>query len=265
MSTEENKALVRRHLKEVLEGGHVELIDSYYAPDGSVADIDTPEQFRDRVLWHHKTCPGFKLTILDLMAEGDKVMAHLKYNLTYSVPVDPPPANFPPLGQPVTWRNFNVFRIVNGKMVSQQPLTGWTEMLVEIGVIPLEQIDHNKTAVRKFVDAVNNQDTALLAEVCTPELAKDWTGLLPGVYAQFKDHRVEITDLVADGESAAAKMNSSGIHTGDFLGLPPTGNAWTNQGICYFKFRDGKIANFDGQWDVVNHIAQLGGAIQPLA
>ncbi len=37
MSTEENKALVRRHLKEVLEGGHVELLDSYYAPDGSIA------------------------------------------------------------------------------------------------------------------------------------------------------------------------------------------------------------------------------------
>ncbi len=43
MSTEENKAIVLRHMKDVMEQGRVELIDSYYAPDGSVPDMDTPE------------------------------------------------------------------------------------------------------------------------------------------------------------------------------------------------------------------------------
>ena len=264
MSTEENKALVRRHLKEVLEGGHVELIDSYYAPDGSTP-TDTPQEWRERVLWFHKTCPGFKLTILDLMAEGDKVMAHLKYNLTYSVPVDPPPTNFPPLGKPVTWRNFNVFRILNGKMVSQQPLTGWTEMLVEIGVIPLEQIDHNKSAVRKFVDGLNQQDAALLAEVCTPEVAKLWTEMLPSAYARFKDHHIELVEMVADGEHVAVKLATSGYHTGEFEGIPATGKWWTNQGNGFIYFTDGKISNVDLVFDVINQIKQLGGVIQPAA
>ena len=61
MSTKENKAVVVRHLKEVLEQGHVELIDSYYAPDGSVQDMETPEKWKDLILWHHKFCPGFKI------------------------------------------------------------------------------------------------------------------------------------------------------------------------------------------------------------
>src|SRR3990172_9506915 len=144
MSTEENKAIVVRHIKEVLEQGRVDLIDSYYAPDGSASKMDTPEEWKDRVLWFHKTCPGFKITILDMMADGDKVMSHIHADLTYTVPADPPPSFFPPLGKPVGWENMDVFRIVNGKMVSHQNVSGWTGMLLEIGVNPLPKSAENK-------------------------------------------------------------------------------------------------------------------------
>ena len=230
---------------------------------GPHPDMDTPEQWKERVLWFHKTCPGFKGTILDLMAEGDKVMANTQWDLTYTVPPESPPANFPPLGKPVSWRNMNVFRIVDGKLVSQQNSSGWTDMLVEIGVIPLEKIEHNKTAVRKFVDALNRQDTALLAEVCTPEVAKEWTEALPGIYASMKDHHIELVDMVADGESVAVKMATQGYHTGELHGLPPTGKWWTNRVFTFFRFADGKIAEVDALPDAENLIKQLGGTIQP--
>jgi predicted SnoaL-like aldol condensation-catalyzing enzyme len=183
MSTEDNKAIAVRHIKEVLEQGRVDLIDSYYAPDGPTSNFDTPEQWKERVLWFHKSCPGFKITILDMMAEGDKVMAHTLLELTYTVPADPPPSFFPPLGKPVSWRNMDVFRIVNGKMVSHKSVLGWTDMLVENGVDPMPKTAANKAAVRKFCDALNRQDAALLAEVCTPEVAKGWTEALPGLSA----------------------------------------------------------------------------------
>ena len=265
MSTEENKAIVLRHIMDVLEQGHVELIESYYAPDGSVPDMDTPEQWRKRVLWFHKTCPGFKVTILDMMADGDKVMVHMHCDLTYTVPTEPPPSYFPPLGKPVSWRNMNIFRIADGKMVSDQGESGWYDMLVKIGVIPLEKIEQNRAAVHKFVDALNRQDTALLAEVCTPELAKEWKEALPGAYATFKDHHIELVDMVADGESVAVKMATSGYHTGEFMGIPATGKWWTNHGNAIFYFTDGKIAKDDLVFDVENHIKQLGGTIQPSA
>ena len=265
MSTEANKAIVWRHEKEVLEEGRVDLIESYYAPDGSTPGMDTPEQWRDRVLWHHKTCPGFKITILDLMAEGDKVMVHLKADLTYSVPVDPPPANFPPLGLPVSWRNMNVYQIVDGKMVGQQSVTGWKDMLVRTGVIPLQQIEQNKVAVRKFVDGINQQDSTLLSEACTPEVAKRWTENLPGMYERMKEHHIEIVEMVADGEGVAIKMATSGYHTGVILGLPATGKWWTNRVFTFFHCEDGKITQVSALPDVENHIKQLGGSIQPAA
>lgn len=263
MSLEENKAIVLRHQKEVLEQGHVELIDSYYAPDGSVPDMDTPQQWRERVLWHHKACPGFTITILDMMAEGDKVMLHTHINLTYSVPVDPPPSFFPPLGVPVSWRNMNVFRIVNGMLVARQGVLGWKDMLVEIGVIPLEQIDHNKAAVRKFVDGLNRQDGALLTEVSTPEIAKKFTDMLPGMYARMNNHHIELVDMVIDGEGVAVKMATSGYHTGVIHNLPATGKWWTNRVFAFFHFTDGQIDQVDLLDDAVNISKQLGGAIQP--
>ena len=138
-------------------------------------------------------------------------------------------------------------------------------MLVEIGVIPLKQIENNRAAVRKFVDGLNQQDPALLDEVCTPEVAKSWTELLPGMYARMKDHHIELVDMVADGEGVAVKMATSGYQTGVMHGLPPSGKWWTNRVFTFFRFADGKIAEVDPLPDAENIIKQIGGSIQPVA
>src|SRR5689334_6865246 len=130
MSLEENKAIVRRHMIDVLEQGHVELIDGYYAPDGSVPGMDTPQQWRDRVLWHHKYASGFKITILNMVAEDNLVAVHWQADLTFSVMPDPPPS-MPhyPLGKPISWKIMNIFGVVNGKIVSMVSANPWIEVL----------------------------------------------------------------------------------------------------------------------------------------
>lgn len=135
MSLEDNKAIVRRHLIDVLEQGHVELIDGYYTPDGSVPEMGTPQEYRDRVLWHHKVAPGFKITIHDMVAEGDKVMVYYTADLTYSVVPDPPP-DFPsyPFGRPVHWKIMSLGRVVDGKLVAWESANEWIGMLVKEGM-----------------------------------------------------------------------------------------------------------------------------------
>lgn len=266
MSTEENKAIARRFFEEVWNLGRVEQLDSFYAPDGSVPGMDSLQDSKNNILWFHKAAPGLKFTILNLLAEGDIVMAYWQVNVTYQTPTEPLPDEFfIPLGKPVSWKGVDIFRIVDGKIVSQQNANPWHSMLVEIGVIPLEKIIHNKAAVRKFVDALNRQDTALLAEVCTPEVAKEWTEWLLGMYTSMKDHHIELVAMVADGESVAVKMATSGYHTGEIHGLPATGNRWTNRVYTFFRFVDGKISEVDALADAENIIKQLGGAIHPVA
>jgi predicted SnoaL-like aldol condensation-catalyzing enzyme len=139
MSTQENKAIVVRHLKNFLEQGQLELIDSYYAPDGSYADMWTIEKWKETVRWHHKTCPGFKVNLLEVIAEGDLVMAFIQFEVTYTLPEIPSTTNYP-LGKPIIWRNVNVHRIVNGKIVFEQFLGNLTDALVKAGAVRLEKV-----------------------------------------------------------------------------------------------------------------------------
>jgi predicted ester cyclase len=261
-TTEENKAIVTSFLKDALEGGKVDLIDSIYAPDGSDPNMLSLEGWKANTLWFQRACPGFTVTILDMMAEGERVMVNLRADIVYSNPAESAPAWFPPLGKPVSWRNMHVFHIVGGKIVSENSVSGWTDMLVKTGVVPLDQISSNKAAVRKFVDGLNNRDAALLTEVCSPELAKDWIDSLPGLYATMKDHHIELSEIIADGDAVAVKMATSGYHTGELFGLAPTGKWWTNRGQCFFRFSAGKIAEVDPLFDAENHFKQLGGFVR---
>jgi steroid delta-isomerase-like uncharacterized protein len=136
---------------------------------------------------------------------------------------------------------------------------------VDIGVIPLKQITANQAAVRKFVDGVNQRDPALLAETCTPELAQQFSAMLPGMYERMRDHHIEIVDMVTDGAAVAMHMATSGYHTGTMHNLPATGKWWTNRVFSYFHFEGGKISQVDLLPDVENIIKQLGGSIQPTA
>jgi predicted ester cyclase len=125
--------------------------------------------------------------------------------------------------------------------------------------------EENKAAVRKFVDALNRRDTALLAEVCTPEVAKNWIETLPGMYASMKDHHIELDEIIADGEGVAVRMATSGYHSGEMHGLPASGKWWTNRVFAFVRFVDGKIADVDLLPDIENIIQQIGGSIQPAA
>ena len=132
MSIEENKAIVVRHLKEFLEQGKLELIDSYYAPDGSDPEMWSAEQWRDAVRSTHKNSPGFKVNLLELVAEGEWVMAYIQFDL--------PNADVKNPLKLLSWRNVNIHRIVNGKIVVERFFGNQTDVLEKEGLIKIEKV-----------------------------------------------------------------------------------------------------------------------------
>src|SRR5258708_2421822 len=82
MSTEENKALVRRLIEEVWNQGNLAIFDELYAPDFIFHDPGLPQvrtreedkQWIARIL---KAFSDFHITIDDLIAEGDQVVVRL--------------------------------------------------------------------------------------------------------------------------------------------------------------------------------------------
>ena len=141
MSVEENKTIVRKYWLEAWGQGHVDILDTIYAPDGSVPDQSDLQGIKDLILWHHKIAPNLKITILDMVGEGEKVVIFLQADLTYSVIPDPPPTPPTyPYGKLASWKVMILVRVVDGKIVSEVSANEWTDMLVKAGVYVLAQL-----------------------------------------------------------------------------------------------------------------------------
>jgi predicted ester cyclase len=101
----------------------------------------------------------------------------------------------------------------------------------------------NKAVVRRLFEAVNEQNLDELDELLAPDLAQYLKQqVIPWVYATFAGHQITITDLIAEGDKVVARLATSGGHTGEWRGIPPTGKQWTNTGV-YFP---GRLALFLG-------------------
>jgi predicted ester cyclase len=138
--------------------------------------------------------------------------------------------------------------------------------------------EENKALARRFCAALNGaldgrdpaaltqQDLAVFDEIMTPDLVRSTRqGLLPGAYGLWGDHRIEITDMVAEGDQVWARVATSGGHTGEWKGIAPTGRRWTNTGVLFFRIAEHRIAERSGQFDQLNHLVQLGATITPAA
>jgi len=123
----------------------------------------------------------------------------------------------------------------------------------------------SKIMVRRLIDAVNKRDFATIDEVMAPELARYFREqAIPWIYATYGDeHRTEITDVIAEGDKVWARLATSGGHTGEWMGVPPTGKTWTNTGIYYVRVAQGKIVEVSALFDNLNLLKQLGATITP--
>jgi steroid delta-isomerase-like uncharacterized protein len=74
----------------------------------------------------------------------------------------------------------------------------------------------------------------------------------------------EIDLLVAEDDLVAARVLASGVHTGDFMGVPPTGKVVELSDWHYWRFDDkGLIIEHWNQYNTLEVMQQLG-VIPPL-
>jgi len=90
-----------------------------------------------------------------------------------------------------------------------------------------------------------------------------WIGATKMYHAAFPDIHVEITDIVSDGDMVAVHEVVTGTHSGDALGLPPTGKSATVEAVHFVKFRDGKIVERKSMTDMMSLFVQLGLVTPP--
>lgn len=91
-----------------------------------------------------------------------------------------------------------------------------------------------------------------------PGLKDHYTGLLKG----FPDMRIEINDLIADGEKLAHRFTFNGTQRGEFLGVKPTGKLVTASGIQIQLFSEGKCIEVWSVLDTFRFLTEMGAVPQ---
>ena len=124
MSTEQNKAVVRRFLEASLNAMDSDIVDELFAPD--YVNHMVPggrEGFKQLFAMIRSAYPGLKMDykIERLMAEGDYVMMRASMHISYA-------------GKEATGSGLGEYRLANGKIVEDWPLSGAAELLQQVGV-----------------------------------------------------------------------------------------------------------------------------------
>lgn len=130
---EQNKALITRFYKEVVNQRKVELIDEMIAEefDDHAARDKGREHFK--TLYHVmiRIFPDIQAVLQDLIAEGDKVVARVEFTATQADSF----RGFPATNRLVTYPGMDIFRIEDGKLVERWAQRDFLGMLEKLGHI----------------------------------------------------------------------------------------------------------------------------------
>jgi steroid delta-isomerase-like uncharacterized protein len=140
MSTEENKAIVRRAIEEGWNQGHVAVFDELNAPtfinhDPGTPDVRTSEDYKRWVTESLSAFPNLHVTIEDLVAEGDQVAMRWTFRGTHTGDLVAP-MPLPATGKQVTVTGITIVRVASGKGVEVWSQGDTMGFLQQLGVIP---------------------------------------------------------------------------------------------------------------------------------
>jgi predicted ester cyclase len=130
MSTESNKAVVREFMLQILTGRNLDIADEILAPNYvnlmTGADL---AGFKQMLVGMSNAFSDMQLEIDELIAEGDVVVARWKMELTHSGSL----MGEPPTGKRISSRGLTYYRLVNGQIVEDDPLST-PDLLQQIGI-----------------------------------------------------------------------------------------------------------------------------------
>ena len=140
MSTEENKAVVRRFFEELLSTDNLALADEILSPDfrfyfaGSPDPMDL-KRYKDFLAARRAAFPDRRFAVEDMIAEGDKVSARFTMRGTHNGEL----RGIAPSGREVTMSGIDIIRLKEGKMVEDRVEVDQLGMMQQLGVIPSPQ------------------------------------------------------------------------------------------------------------------------------
>jgi predicted ester cyclase len=139
-------------------------------------------------------------------------------------------------------------------------------------------IDENKTLVRRYIEAVDKNDSSDWS-VIDEYVAEDFVAHnppFPGVSLDREGLKEaaeifrcatpgthEIGLQVAEGDLVVSQIIGHGVHSGEFMGIPPSNKEVETEGIAIHRIREGKIVEYWATVDVARVMQQIGAMPGP--
>jgi len=121
--------------------------------------------------------------------------------------------------------------------------------------------ERNRTTILRFFGEVMGAGDLDLLDELAIENYEDHVALPgQGLGRQGLKHRVariraafqprqRLHDVIVDADSIAVRWSLSGVHSAEFMGLPPTGKRVEFDGVDMYLMREGRMA---AHWNVVD-------------
>jgi len=133
----------------------------------------------------------------------------------------------------------------------------------------------NKEVVKSYWNGKwNERRPGILDELQTPNVVYHGTSMqmngleeykkVYGIFlSAFQDTKLTIEGIIAEGDTVMTRVKMTGMHKGDFEGIPATGKVVTLSAFTVFRLVDGKIAE---EWEILDDLGlmtQLGMELKP--
>lgn len=132
-------------------------------------------------------------------------------------------------------------------------------------------VEENKVLLRRYIEEVLNQGNVdavdkFFAADCvdhtappgTPPGAHGIKQLLAARLTAFSNIHATIEDIIAEEDKVVSRFTARGTHTGEFLGIAPTGKEVSLMQISIDRVAGGKIVEHWGLADQMALMQQLG-------
>lgn len=137
MSTDENKALVRRFVEEVFNQGHLAAADTFLVPtfhDANALPDQEPGRAGGKRAFglYREVFPDLRYTIEEMLAEGDTVMTRVTFQGTHRKEF----LGVAPTGRRVAVPTVPLTRLAEGRIVAHWSVMDDLGLMQQLGVVP---------------------------------------------------------------------------------------------------------------------------------
>ena len=130
--------------------------------------------------------------------------------------------------------------------------------------------EQNKAVFEKFMSALNAKDMASMESLLAddfmdndamPGMAPGKEGMIDmiGMYVNaFPNLNIVVDHWVAEGDLVAGVMTTEGTQTGEFMGMPASGKAFSVREMHMVRVANGKMVEHWGLANELSMMQQLG-------